>query len=440
MSSRDAATGLLVPSSQQREWADQELGVIIHFDIPVFQPDFFFRDHMGEHLDASIFNPTQLDTDQWVRTAHEAGAKYAVLVAKHCSGFSLWPTDAHGYSVKSTPWRDGQGDIVGDFVKSCQKFGLKPGLYYSISANGYFNVDNPGKVLSGDADEQKRYNEMVVQQVTELWTRYGELFEIWFDGGALPPEQGGPDVLSLLLKHQPNAVCFQGPEQFPSVLRWVGNEDGNAPDPCWSTTNVTCGDFDGTMQFAQLGVGDPDGCIWSPAETDMPNRKVQAYLGGWFWCEGEDDLLYSVDELVERYYTSVGSNTNLLIGMAINTQGLVPDADVKQFQGFGQAIRERFASPIGQTQGDGESLTLMLDAPEQVDSVVLMERIEYGERVREYRVEGLYNGVWQTLARGQSIGHKRIVRFDKATVEGLRLTAEKSVAEPKIRLFAAYLV
>jgi len=178
-----------LPTKAQQEWADMELGVLIHYDIPVFSPDFDFRKRWGDPLDVSIFNPTMLDTDQWLSTAAAAGAKYAVLVAKHCSGFSLWQTEAHDYSVKSSPWRDGKGDIVGDFIKSCKKFGIKPGLYYSVACNGYFCVDNPGTVLSGNEDEQKAYNEMVIKQVTELWTNYGELFEIWFDGGALPPEK-----------------------------------------------------------------------------------------------------------------------------------------------------------------------------------------------------------------------------------------------------------
>ncbi len=437
----DTGRKILTPTSRQLEWADQEMGVIIHFDVPVFEPAFFFREHWGKPPSPSVFNPIQLDTDQWVRTAHEAGAKYAVLVAKHCTGFSLWPTAAHDYSVRSSPWRGGKGDIVGDFISSCKKYGLKPGLYYSVSCNGYYSVDNPGKVISGDAEKQREYNEMVMRQLTELWTQYGDLFEIWFDGGALPPDQGGPDVLSLLLRCQPNAVCFQGPDTFPSILRWVGNEQGKAPNPCWSTTNVSNGNFVGTVQFAEVGTGDPDGCRWAPAETDMPNRKAgMAYMDGWFWREGEDHTLYTVDELVEHYYTSVGSNTNLLIGMVIDNRGLVPDADVHQFQGFGRAIKERFANQVGMTKGNGESLVLNFDEAAEVSDVVLMEDIAYGERVREYKVEMLIGGEWKVLAEGQSIGHKRILRTERVRIKALRFTAMKSIAQPRIRQFAAYLV
>lgn len=427
-----------LPTQAQQEWADMELGVLIHYDIPVFSPDFDFRKRWGDPLDVSIFNPTMLDTDQWLSTAAAAGAKYAVLVAKHCSGFSLWPTEAHDYSVKSAPWRDGKGDIVGDFIKSCKKFGIKPGLYYSVACNGYFCVDNPGTVLSGNEDEQKAYNEMVIKQVTELWTKYGELFEIWFDGGALPPEKGGPDVLSLLLKYQPNAVCFQGPEQFPSILRWVGNESGLAPNPCWSTTNAADGDFIGTEQMPEIGVGDPDGRVWAPAETDMPNRYLLSNGGGWFWRAGEDDLLFEPEELLERYYTSVGSNSNLLIGMVIDDRGLVPDADVEQFAAFGQLIKDRFGKPIAKAGGEGTEIAFYFARPSVINHVVIMENIARGERIRAYTVEAEVNGVFQPVCTGISVGHKRIERFDDVEVTGVKLKITDSTDMPVIRQFAVY--
>jgi len=426
------------PTKAQQEWADMELGVLIHYDIPVFSPDFDFRKSWGNPLDVSIFNPTLLDTDRWLKTAASAGAKYAVLVAKHCSGFSLWPTEAHGYSVKSSPWKDGKGDIVGDFVKSCKKYGIKPGLYYSIACNGYFCVDNPGKVLSGKEDEQKAYNEMVIKQVTELWTQYGELFEIWFDGGALPPEKGGPDVLSLLLKYQPDAVCFQGPEKFPSILRWVGNESGLAPNPCWSTTNVADGDFSGTEAVPEIGIGDPDGRVWAPAETDMPNRYLLSNGGGWFWRAGEDDMIFEPEELLERYYTSVGCNTNLLIGMVIDDRGLVPGADAENFAQFGAIIKDRFGSPVAETAGEGSLLELNFEAPTVINHVVIMEDIAQGERIREYIVEGKENGAYKTICSGFSVGHKRIERFEDVEVTGIRLKILKSEDTPVIRKFAAY--
>jgi alpha-L-fucosidase len=200
---------LKLPSESQYEWANAEIGVLIHFDLEVFEPSYEFRKDWNYHPSLSIFNPKELNTDQWVKAAKSAGAKYAVLVAKHCSGFCLWPTKAYEYSVKNTPWRNGKGDIVKDFIESCKKYGLRPGIYYSTAANGFLKVDNPGKVVSGDADEQKRYKKIVETQLTELWSNYGKLFEIWFDGGVLPPEKGGFNVLPLLRKYQPDC-CIPG--------------------------------------------------------------------------------------------------------------------------------------------------------------------------------------------------------------------------------------
>lgn len=149
---------LVLPTPAQVAWADAEIGVIIHFDLQTFEPTYEFRKRWGYTPDPSIFNPAELDTDQWLATAKAAGATYAVLVAKHCSGFSLWPTTAHGYSVASSPWRGGTGDIVADFIRSCAKFGIRPGIYASASCNAYLRVDNPGKVLTSDPAFLARYN------------------------------------------------------------------------------------------------------------------------------------------------------------------------------------------------------------------------------------------------------------------------------------------
>jgi len=429
-----------LPTQAQLEWADAEFGVLIHYDIHVFKPGFNFRKNRGKPLPASIFNPAALDTDQWLSAARSAGAKYAVLVAKHCSGFSLWPTETHDYSVKSSPWRGGKGDIVCDFVKSCEKFGIRPGLYYSVSCNGLLGVDDPGRVVGGNPAKQKEYNVIVERQLTELWTRYGKLFEIWFDGGALPPEQGGPAVLSLLLKYQPGAVCFQGPDRFPSDLRWVGNEDGIAPSDCWSTANAAYKSTGGDAFFPVNGKGDPVGKIWAPAETDMPNRRHSAYEGGWFWKKGQDEFLFTKDELVERYYSSVGRNTNLLLGMVIDDRGLVPQADAARFAEFGAEIARRFAAPVAETAGEGEVLMLRFGEPARINTAVIMEDIAHGERIREFTLEALTDGGFVPLCRGECVGHKRIERFDSTTASALRLRCIKSTDMPVIRRLAACLV
>ena len=350
----DTAT-VVTPNARQLAWADAEIGVLIHFDMPVYRPDYNFRD-WGSHPDASVFNPTELDTDQWLETARKLGAKYAVLVAKHCSGFSLWPTEAHDYSVRNSPWKDGKGDIVADFISSCKKYNIKPGIYASTTANGYLYVDNPGVVQEGGPVSQEEYNKIVTRQLTELWSNYGELFEIWFDGGVLAKEQGGADVLSLVRELQPDAIAFQGPYGHPNLVRWVGNEEGVAPYPCWATADSTT-NADGTRVISGLN-GDPSAPFWCPGESDFTLRWNKSFQGGWFWKEGQDSMMFSVPELLAKYETSVGRNTNMLLGLVVNDKGLIPEADVRQVEMLGKEIVRQYGTPLQKISGTGSEYIL----------------------------------------------------------------------------------
>jgi len=424
------------PSIAQQKWAESEIGVLIHFDMPVFEPSYDFRKDWNYHPDVSIFNPKELDTDQWIKAAKSAGATYAVLVAKHCSGFSLWPTKAHPYSVKNTPWRNGQGDIVKDFVTSCKKYGMKPGIYASTSANGYLKADNPGKVVSGDPEEQKKYNDIVKMQLTELWSEYGDLFEIWFDGGVLPPEKGGFDVLALLKKYQPAAIAFQGPFGYENNIRWVGNEEGVAPYPCWSRADSTTS-ASGVIEIRGLN-GNPNGLFWCPGESDFPLRKNSSFQGGWFWHKDQDDQLRSLEELNDRYDKSVGRNTNMLLGVVVDERGLVPDADVRRINEFGELIKKRFSKSLGESSGKGNEITVKFQSPKQVKFVVIMEDIAKGEKILEYNLSGMTGGKWQLIGNGSSIGHKRIEVIKGGIYSAVKLDILKSDGTPEIKSMVCY--
>lgn len=428
-------TSVIIPNKQQQEWAEAEIGVLIHFDMPTFHKDYNWR-NWGTHPDASTFNPSQLNTDQWLETAQKLGAKYAVLVAKHCSGFSLWPTEAHEYSIKNSPWKNGKGDIVADFIASCKKYGIKPGIYASTTANGYLYVNNPGKVQKGSPVSQEEYNQIVVQQLTELWSNYGELFEIWFDGGVLGKKQGGADVLSLVQKLQPNAVAFQGPYGHPNLVRWVGNEEGVAPYPCWATCDSTT-NADGTCVIEGLH-GNAYASYWCPGESDFTLRWNRSYQGGWFWTAGQDSMMYTVPELLTKYETSVGRNTNMLLGLVIDNRGLVPDADARRIEEFGQEIARQYSSPMMQTQGTGNEYTLVFEKVTDINRVIIQEDITKGERVLKYKLEGQKDGKWEILDEGSCIGHKRIVKFESQPLKAIRLIINESKAEPNIRNFAVY--
>lgn len=430
---------IVLPTESQINWADAELGALFHLDVQVFEPTYEWRKTRDYQPDPSVFNPKELDTDQWIKAAKSFGATYAILVAKHCSGFSLWPTEAHPYSVKNSPWRNGQGDIVRDFINSCKKYGVKPGLYASVSANAYLKVDNPGLILSGDAEEQENYNRIVEKQLMELWTNYGDLFEIWFDGGVLPPEKGGLDMLTLVEKYQPNTIAFQGPYGYSNNIRWVGNEEGVAPYPCWSRADSTT-TATGMVQIKGLN-GNPDGEFWCPGESDFALRastkEKRVFSGGWFWREGEDALIRPLDDLMERYVTTVGRNTNMLLGIVIDNRGLVPEADVNRLDEFGKELERQFSNPLGTTKGTGNIHKLDFKSPQEVNYVVIQEEISKGERVREYNLYGKNGNQWELLSKGSCIGHKRIEVVGKP-LSGIKLEIVQSEGKPQIRELICY--
>ena len=419
----DNVHDLPTPSPQQVAWQDCELGMFFHFDIPVFKPGWDWRS-LKDLPDPNLYDPKKLDTDQWLQTASSLGAKYAVLVAKHCSGFLQWQSDLYPYGVKQSPWRGGKGDLVRDFVTSCKRFKIKPGIYASVIANGYLEVDNPGLVnrgRGGDPTKQAAYARTCEGMLSELWGRYGELFHIWFDSGALPPDKGGPVMLPLLHKLQPHANVFQGPA---ATVRWVGNEDGVTSYPCWATT----------PSRDSSGSGDPEGKVWLPGECDVPLPGHE-----WFWTPSQRKDITPLPRLIDMYYRSVGRNCNLLLNATPGPDGLIPEANLRHYAEFGREIRRRFETPLAETSGEGEVVELKLPRLHKIDHVVCMEDITRGERVRAYEIDGLeVGGAWTKLCDGISIGHKRIQKFDPKEISSVRLRVTKSVARPLIRRLAVY--
>ncbi|WP_343555518.1 alpha-L-fucosidase [Sphingobacterium sp.] len=422
----------VVPSPAHVAWAEAEIGVIFHFDVVNYVPNYKWQ-QWGSHPPASVFNPSKLDTDQWIRAAKAAGAKYAVLVAKHCSGFSLWPTKAHDYNISKSSWKDGKGDIVKDFIQSCQKYGIKPGIYASASANGYLHVNNPGKVQPGGPLTQQQYNEVVTTQLSELWSNYGKLFEIWFDGGVLPIKDGGPDIAPLLKKLQPDAVVFQGPSDAKNLIRWIGNEEGRAPYPNWSRSDFTTS-ATGTIVIDGLN-GDPNGSIWCPGEADFPMRT--GWQGGWFWKENEQRLL-SVDQLVDAYYTSVGRNSNMLLGIVVDTSGLVPKEDADRLAEFGKELSKATSHPIASIKNKAEKEFTLELKTQAVNQVIFAEMIQKGERIRKYRIDAWIDNHWIEIASGESVGNKRIHKFKEIKTSKIRLNIIESTGTPLIKSFAVY--
>ena len=252
----------------------------------------------------------------------------------------------------------------------------------------------------------------------------------------LSKDQGGADVLSLVQKLQPNAIAFQGPYGHPNLIRWVGNEEGVAPYPCWSTADSTT-NADGTRVINGLN-GDPFAPFWCPGESDFTLRWNRSFQGGWFWTAGQDSMMFTLPELLTKYETSVGRNTNMLLGLVIDDRGLIPDADVRQVEALGKEIARQYGSPLQQTSGTGSEFVISFDKPVSINRVILQEDISKGERVLKYTLKGKKNNEWIDLSSGTCIGHKHINRFEAQTLDAIKLEISESKAEPILLNFAVF--
>ena len=288
-------------------------------------------------LDPNLYQPSQLDTDQWLDAAKGAGARYAVFTATHFNGFMQWQSDLYPYGLRQTSWRGGEADVVGDFVASCERAGIAPAIYFSTHRNAYWTVW--GHYVDwgegrGTA-KQARFNAVAEKMTQELCSRYGPLLQIWFDSGVLTPAEGGPDVLPVFERHQPDGVFYHNMNR--AGHRWIGNEEGFAHYPCWAT--MPGGDVSHRADAWKplLESGDPDGAVWSPGMVDVPLRGA-ADVHNWFWNPDQEYGLHSIDALVQMYYDSVGRNCNFVMGAVVDPEGAVPEADVERLRGAGYTV------------------------------------------------------------------------------------------------------
>lgn len=400
------------PTADQAAWQDGEMGMFIHFGPATWQD--VGEDNLSTPL--SQINPDKLDTEQWVRAAEEMGAHYIVFVAKHSGGFCWWQTDTTDYSVKNTPWRGGKGDVLAELSASCKKHGMKLGVYLSPH-DGKHQAGGGGRCPTPEL--QAAYNKVYRQQLTEVLSRYGTMYEVWFDGSVVVP------VGDILKQYAPHAMIFQGPH---ATIRWVGNEDGRAPYPAWNSLS----EKDARSGVATAKAGNPNGTAWLPNECDAEFRDA------WMWNSTNAASLKSVDRLMKLYDESVGHGVVLLLNHSPDRTGLIPAADMRRGKEFGDEIRREFGHSAAETSGHGETVELSLPKPTRIDHFILMEDIRSGERVREFVVEGLRNGKWQSLALGTAIGHKLIMSVPPTEVSAVRLRVARSAAEPQIRKLAVY--
>ena len=353
-----------------------------------------------------------------------------------CSGrATLYP-----YGLKQTSWRDGKGDVVADFVASCRKAGIKPGIYFSVHRNVYQQVwghyADWGKGRGTPA--QEKFNRIAEKQMEELCSRYGPLIQIWFDAGTKTPAEGGPDLLPIFEKHQPDSVFYSSTQR--SDHRWIGNEAGFAGYPCWATmpgdkarsrTTRPAGKSFSAAAIPTAQSGHPAWwmchCVARTRFTTGSGRRTRSTRSSRpkSWC---------------RCITSRSAGTaTSSSAKSSSLTGCVPEADTKRLAEFGAEIKRRYGKPVAETPGTGARVELKLPAPARIDSLVIMEDIAHGERIQNYTLAGkLPGGEWRELAHGQSVGHKRIEQVPPTEVTAVRLLVDKSKSEPRIRKLAAY--
>lgn len=442
------------PSARQWKWHGHEAYAFIHFSINTFtDKEWGYGDE-----DPAMFNPTDFDPDQIVAAAQAGGLKGLILTAKHHDGFCLWPTTLTEHCIRNSPYKDGQGDIVGELEQACRRAGMMFGIYLSPWDRNHPEYGRPA------------YIDYYRAQLTELCTRYGKLFEVWFDGanggdgyygGAretrqidAPAYYNWPSIVALVHKLQADACTF---DPLGADIRWVGNENGVAGDPCWPT--MPNAPYDQALGNSGLRGGE----LWWPTETNVSIRP------GWFYHADEDPKVKSPERLIRLFDESIARGTNLNLNLPPDRRGRIPDQDVRVLQSYGDAIRASFATDLAQgsvahasasrsghapervLDGDRESwwgspdgditptLTLDLAPGTSFDLIRLREYLPLGIRVTRFAVEAELDGQWQRLAEHECISAQRVIRLEQPIApRRVRLVVLEGTASPAIGEFALF--
>ncbi|MFN8207934.1 MAG: alpha-L-fucosidase [Bacteroidales bacterium] len=448
-----------VPSAQQLRWQKMEYYAFLHFSLNTYTDQSW---GFGNE-DVNLFNPDSLDCRQWARICKEAGMTGIILTAKHHCGFCLWPSKYTEYSVKNSPWKNGKGDVVAEMAKACREYGLKLGIYLSPWDRNHPDYGKP------------EYITYFRNQLRELLTNYGEIFEIWFDGanggsgyygGANETRKidrttyyDWKNTYKLVRELQPNIVIWNdGGDR--ADLRWVGTEGGWVGETNWSLLNDT-----GEVPFEMLHYGVEDGNSWVPGEVNTSIRPE------WFYHPAEDLKVKSVPELMETYYNSIGRNAPLLLNFPVMPNGLIHPNDERAALGFARAVKEAFAtdlarmviisasnvrgasaafSPANLTDGIDSTIwatddnittaTIIVDfkKPTVFNRILIQEYIPLGQRVKSFTIEAFNQGKWTELAKATTIGYKRILRVKTTEALKLRVNITDSKCSPVLSTLSVY--
>lgn len=460
----------VVPSARQVKWHELEFYAFIHFGI-----NTFYNSEWGTgNEDPAKFNPTELDTDQWIESLKAAGIKAAILTCKHHDGFCLWPSKHTEHSVKNSPYKDGKGDIVREMAESCKKYGIEFGVYLS-----------PWDMHDERYGDSPKYNDYFIDQLTELLTEYGELFTVWFDGACgeglngKRQEYDWDRYYSHIRELQPDAtIAISGPD-----VRWCGNEAGDCRSSEWNVVPSRLAEPDGIAEISQkeddasfrerkltwqdedLGsremLKDEKDLVWYPAEVDTSIRP------GWFYHEEEDDKVKSLEHLLDIYYNSVGGNATLLLNLPPDKRGLIHENDVKRLKEIGEYLEKTFSNSITSEakitassveegfvaeniktedqnfykSPDGEeqvTLTFEFETSHAVNHVVLRENLAYSQRIEAFEIIAETDSGHKKIYEGTVVGSRKICKFDTIETKKITLNILASRISPTLRFVGIY--
>ena len=427
-----------VPTEDQLWWQDLEMYAFIHYSMNTYtDQEWGFGNE-----DLQLFNPSDLDCRQWARVCKQAGMRGIIFTAKHHCGFCMWPSQYTEYSVKNTPWKQGKGDVVRELADACREEGLKFAVYLSPWDRNHPEYG------------RKEYVTYFRNQLRELLTNYGDIFQVWFDGA-----NGGdgwygganekrtidrttyyewPETYRMIRLLQPHCLIWNDGSDRGD-LRWVGTEAGNVGETNWSLLNK-----DGEVTWNMLHYGLEDGDSWVPGETNTSIRP------GWFYHETENAHVKSLSKLMDTYYKSVGRNSTLLLNFPIAPNGRIHPIDSLRGIAFNKMIHEVFKTDLAanaKKHTKNNETIIDFGKPTAFNRFVAEEDIRYGQRVKKFSLEAEINGKWQPLKDAlveqgdglTTIGHRRIICFPTVNATRLRLTILDAKCQPVIKRTSVYL-